>query len=79
MALDMADTTGTDIGGAGRYGTHQVRVLVGTNVEYAAPMEYRNAGARAYLRPAADTKAEAAKKDFAEALKDQLRHIGQSL
>nr|HPL29752.1 HK97 gp10 family phage protein [Anaerolineae bacterium] len=52
--MDMADTTGTDIGGAGRYGRHQVRVRVGTNVEYAAPLEYRDAGKRAYMRPAAD-------------------------
>ncbi len=75
MAMDMADTTGTDIGGSGRYGKHQVRVLVGTNVEYAAPLEYRNAGARAYMRPAADEAKAEAIRDFRAALADQLAKV----
>lgn len=73
--MDMADTTGTDIGGAGRYGSHQVRVRVGTNVEYAAPLEYRNAGARAYMRPAADEAKADAIRDMHDALADQLAKV----
>lgn len=73
--MDMADTTGTDIGGAGRYGSHQVRVRVGTNVEYAAPLEYRNAGARAYMRPAADEAKADAIRDMRDALADQLAKV----
>jgi len=73
--MDMADTTGTDIGGAGRYGRHQVRVRVGTNVEYAAPLEYRNAGARAYMRPAADEAKADAIRDMRDALADQLAKV----
>jgi len=75
MEMDMADTTGTDIGGAGRYGKHQVRVRVGTNVEYAAPLEYRNAGARAYMRPAADEAKAEAIRDMRDALADQLAKV----
>ena len=75
MEMDMADTTGTDIGGAGRYGSHQVRVRVGTNVEYAAPLEYRNAGARAYMRPAADEAKAEAIRDMRDALADQLAKV----
>lgn len=75
MEMDMADTTGTDIGGAGRYGSHQVRVRVGTNVEYAAPLEYRNAGARAYMRPAADEAKADAIRDMRDALADQLAKV----
>ncbi len=73
--MDMADTTGTDIGGSGRYGKHQVRVRVGTNVEYAAPLEYRNAGARAYMRPAADEAKAEAIRDMRDALADQLAKV----
>lgn len=75
MEMDMADTTGTDIGGSGRYGKHQVRVRVGTNVEYAAPLEYRNAGARAYMRPAADEAKAEAIRDMRDALADQLAKV----
>ena len=75
MEMDMADTTGTDIGGSGRYGKHQVRVRVGTNVEYAAPQEYRNAGARAYMRPAADEAKAEAIRDMRDALADQLAKV----
>ncbi len=75
MQMDMADTTGTDIGGSGRYGKHQVRVRVGTNVEYAAPLEYRNAGARAYMRPAADEAKAEAIRDMRDALADQLAKV----
>jgi len=75
MEMDMADTTGTDIGGSGRYGKHQVRVRVGTNVEYAAPLEYRNAGARAYMRPAADEAKAEAIRDMRDALADQLANV----
>jgi len=73
--MDMADTTGTDIGGAGRYGSHRVSVRVGTNVEYAAPLEYRNAGARAYMRPAADEAKADAIRDMRDALADQLAKV----
>jgi hypothetical protein len=75
MEMDMANTTGTDIGGSGRYGKHQVRVRVGTNVEYAAPLEYRNAGARAYMRPAADEAKAEAIRDMRDALADQLAKV----
>jgi hypothetical protein len=75
MEMDMADTTGTDIGGSGRYGKHRVRVRVGTNVEYAAPLEYRNAGARAYMRPAADEAKAEAIRDMRDALADQLAKV----
>jgi len=75
MEMDMADTTGTDIGGSGRYGKHQVRVRVGTNVEYSAPLEYRNAGARAYMRPAADEAKAEAIRDMRDALADQLAKV----
>mgnify|MGYP001327238518 FL=1 len=75
MEMDMADTTGTDIGGAGRYGSHRVSVRVGTNVEYAAPLEYRNAGARAYMRPAADEAKADAIRDMRDALADQLAKV----
>ena len=75
MEMDMADTTGTDIGGSGRYGKHQVRVRVGTNVEYAAPQEYRNAGAHAYMRPAADEAKAEAIRDMRDALADQLAKV----
>ena len=75
MEMDMADTTGTDIGGSDRYGKHQVRVRVGTNVEYAAPLEYRNAGARAYMRPAADEAKAEAIRDMRDALADQLAKV----
>lgn len=75
MAMDMADTTGTDIGGAGRYGKFQIRVLIGTNVDYAAAMEYRDAGKRAYLRPAMDEHKDAARDDFRDALADQLAKV----
>lgn len=75
MAMDMSDTTGTDLGGAGHYAKHQARVLIGTNVDYAATMEYRDAGQRAYLRPAADEKKADAIRDMREALADQLAKV----
>jgi hypothetical protein len=75
MAMDMTETTGTDIGGAGRYGKCQVRVLVGTNVDYGAAMEYRDAGKRAYLRPAMDEHKDAAREDMRAALADQLKRV----
>jgi hypothetical protein len=40
MAMDMARTTGSDIGGGGRYGKTQVRVLIGTDLIYARIQEY---------------------------------------
>lgn len=73
--MDMADTTGTDIGNAGRNAKYQVRVRVGTNVDYAAVMEYRDAGKRAYLRPAADEAKADAIRDMRDALADQLAKV----
>jgi hypothetical protein len=50
-------------------------IYIGTDVEYAAPVEY-GAGRRPpqpYLRPAIDTNGDAVRTEVAEALRDLLR------
>lgn len=76
MRLDMADTTGHDLGrSASSY--PRISVQIGTDVEYAAAQEY--GGRRPYLRPAMDENKAKAKQEFREALADQLAKKVRSL
>lgn len=58
-------TDGTPITGVAESNNKKIIVLVGTNVVYARPVEYR----KPYLRPAADMKREDAEKEVVDALK----------
>lgn len=65
----FTDTTGTDVGG-NEHSRTRAKVLVGTNVEYAKPVEYGTGRmpARPYLRPAFDEQKEAAAREIGAAL-----------
>lgn len=68
-------TTGTDIGG-NKHTANSAEVLVGTNVEYAAPVEFGPpgpgilGGRKPYLRPAIDTQKEQVAKTIGGTLRD---------
>lgn len=69
-------TTGTDVGG-NKSSRNSAEVLVGTNVEYAAMLEFgiSKMTPRPYLRPALDEKANAVAKEIGKALKILLGKI----
>jgi len=67
----------SDIGGE-KIEKNTASVLIGTNLVYAAPQEFgtaRGVPAHPYLRPAVDTKKEAAFKQIGEALKKQIEGV----
>ena len=67
---ELANSTGTDIGG-NKSSRNSAEVLVGTNVEYASPLEFgtRSHPPYPFLRPAMDAKANAVAKEIGVALK----------
>jgi HK97 gp10 family phage protein len=69
----LVDTTGQDLGGNQNSRTH-AEVVVGTDVEYAAPIEYGANGraARPFMRPALDSQREAVVQEIGAALRDLL-------
>lgn len=82
------DTTGTDIGGQA-VGRNSVEVSVGTNVEYAARLEFGFAGAdslgrvynqqpRPYLRPALESTRGEVEREIAGALRALLRKAART-
>lgn len=68
----------TDIGGE-KIESNAASILIGTNLVYAAPLEFGSADgtqpANPYLRPAVDTKKERAFKVIGEALKIQIEKV----
>jgi len=68
-------TTGTDIGGNVASRTH-AEIAIGTNVEYAPPVEYGsgNRPAKPHLRRGFDEGIDDAKQEVVEALRDLLRN-----
>jgi HK97 gp10 family phage protein len=68
---DIVDRAGTRVPHP-EVGQNKVSVFVGTDVNYAAAVEYGGKGRRAkpYLRPAMDENKDAVRKEVSEALRD---------
>lgn len=71
---DIVDTTGVPVPRP-ELGANTVAVYVGTDVNYAAKVEYgeKNRRPKPYLRPAADENKDAVRTEVAEALSDLVR------
>ena len=73
---ELSNSTGTDIGGEEK-SDEKVTVQVGTDVEYAASIEYGGSrkAPQGYLRPAYDKNKDKVPKEIGEALADIVRKV----